>query len=199
MIGGKSFEERRAAVEQACRALTGVDEALWSACGADLGELMSRLDELAVRVDAARVDVLREAVDRGEAGSGRSGAHAWLPDHCPSLRAGGSARMVRLAETGLDGRYAALVAAVRDARVPLLTASVAVDEFERLAPRLAQGAGSSPCQAGSLCRRVRHAPPRTRSQALGGHVRELPAVYREVARRRPRRHRREGGYPWPLD
>jgi hypothetical protein len=27
-----------------------------------------------------------------------------------------------------------------DARVPLLTASVAVDEFERLAPRLAQGA-----------------------------------------------------------
>jgi hypothetical protein len=140
MDGGKSFEERRTAVEQACHALTGVDEALWSAGGADLGELMSRLDELAVRVDAARVEVLREAVDRGEAGSGRSSAHAWLLDHSPSLRAGGSARVVRLAEIGHDDRYAALVTAVRDARVPLVTAAVAAAEFERLAPRLAEGA-----------------------------------------------------------
>ncbi|MEO6411356.1 MAG: DUF222 domain-containing protein [Pedococcus sp.] len=138
---GKSFEERRTAVGQACHALTGVDGALWSAGGADLGELMSRLAELARRVDSARVEVLREAVDRGEAGSGRSGEHAWLLDHSPSLRAGGSARVVRLAEASHDDdRYAALLAAVRDARVPLVTAAVVVEEFERLIPRLADGA-----------------------------------------------------------
>ncbi len=140
MDGGMSFEERRAAVERACDALTGVDGELWSAGGAELGEFMSRLDEVALRVDAARVGVLREAVDRGEAGAGRSGAHAWLLDHCASLRAGGSARVVRLAEVSQDDRYAALVAAVREARVPLVTAAVVVEEFERLAPRLADGA-----------------------------------------------------------
>ena len=140
MDGGMSLEERRVAVEQACRALAGVEGDLWAAGGAEVGELMSQLDELAVRVGAAQVEVLREAVDRGAAGPGRSGAHAWLLDHSPSLRAGGSARVVRLAETAHDARYAALVAAVREARVPLVTAAVVVEELERLSPRLAQGA-----------------------------------------------------------
>ena len=140
MDGGMSFEERRAAVEQACRALAGVEGELWAAGGADLGEFASLLDELAARVDAARVEVLREAVDRGEAGAGRSGAHAWLLDQSPSLRAGGSARVVRVAEAAHDDRYAALLAAVREARVPLVTAAVVVEEFERLSPRLADGA-----------------------------------------------------------
>jgi hypothetical protein len=135
-----SFEQRRTAVEQACRALAGVDGDLWAASGAELGQFTAQLDELATRVDAARVDLLREAVDRGEAGPGRSGAHAWLRDRSPSLRAGGSARVVRLAETAHDDRYAALVAAVREARVPLVTAAVVVEEFERLGPRLAEGA-----------------------------------------------------------
>jgi hypothetical protein len=122
MDGGKSFGERRAAVESACRALTGIDQELWAAGGAELGELMGSLDELAMRVDAARVEVLAEATGRGETGPGRAGAHAWLLDHARSLRAGGSARVVRLAEAATDPRYAALTAAVRDARVPLVTA-----------------------------------------------------------------------------
>ena len=140
MSGGMSFDERRAAVLAACAALTGVDESWWAAGGPDLGSLMGALDELSVRVDAARVQLLAEAVDRGEAGAGRGGAHAWLLDHCPSLRAGGSARVVRLAEAAADDRYAAVTAAVREARVPLVTAAVVVEEFDRLAPRLADGA-----------------------------------------------------------
>ena len=119
---------------QACAVLTGIEDALWAASGADLGQFMSELDELAARVDAARVEVLREAVDRVRPARGRSGAHAWLLDHSPSLRAGGSARVVRLAEAAHDDRYGALLAAVREARVPLVTATVVVDEFERLAP-----------------------------------------------------------------
>ena len=104
MSGGMSFEERRAAVEQACLALTGVEGELWSAGGAELGGFAGLLDELGARVDAARVEVVREAVDRGEAGAGRCGASAWLLDHSPSLRAGGSARVVRVAETAGDDR-----------------------------------------------------------------------------------------------
>ena len=140
MSGGMSFEERRAAVELACAALAGVEGELWSAGGAELGGFAGLLDELGARVDAARVEVVREAVDRGEAGAGRCGASAWLLDHSPSLRAGGSARVVRVAETAGDDRYAALVGAVREARVPLVTAAVVVEEFERLSPRLAVGA-----------------------------------------------------------
>ncbi|KQZ90526.1 hypothetical protein ASD62_15790 [Phycicoccus sp. Root563] len=140
MGGGASFSERESAVAQACAVLTRTEDALWAASGADLGRFMSELDELAARVDAARVEVLSEAVDRGEAGAGRSGASAWLLDHSPSLRAGGSARVVRLAEAAHDDRYGALLAAVREARVPLVTATVVVDEFERLASRLAPGA-----------------------------------------------------------
>jgi hypothetical protein len=135
-----TFGQRRTAVQDACAALTGVDEVLWAAGGAGLGELAGLLDELGRRVDAARVEVLREAVDRGEAGPGRAGASAWLLDHSPGLRAGGSARVVRVAEATTDDRCAALLGAVREARVPLVTAAVVVDEFERLAPRLAEGA-----------------------------------------------------------
>lgn len=140
MDRGSTFEQRRAAVQAACAALTGIDEALWAAPGGALGDLAALLDEVALRVDAARVEVLREATDRGEAGAGRAGAHAWLLDHSPALRAGGSARVVKVAEVGCDDRYAALVAAVRDARVPLVTAATVVEELDRLAPRLAEGA-----------------------------------------------------------
>ena len=124
MGGGMSFEERRAAVELACRALIGVEGELWAAGGAELGGFASLLDQLGVRADAARVEVLAEAVDRGEAGSGRTGAHAWLLERSPSLRAGGWARVVRVAQAAHDDRYAGLTAAVREARVPLVTAAV---------------------------------------------------------------------------
>jgi hypothetical protein len=140
MDQGTTFEDRRTAVRAACAALTGVDEALFAAGGADLGDFAGLLDELARRVDAARVEVLREAVERGEAGAGRSGASAWLLDHSPGLRAGGSARVVRVAEATTDNRYAVLTAAVRQARVPLVTAATVVEELERLGPRLADGA-----------------------------------------------------------
>ena len=123
----------------ACAALTGVDGELWAAGGGDLSEFMGELDELGRRVDAGRVQVLAEAVERGEAGPGPAGASAWLLDRSPGLRAGGSARVVRLAEASTDDRYAALTDAVREARVPLVTAAVVVEEFDRLAPRLAGG------------------------------------------------------------
>jgi hypothetical protein len=168
-----TFGQRRIAVQDACAALTRVDEVLWAAGGAGLGELAGLLDELGRRVDAARVEVLREAVDRGEAGPGRSGASAWLLDHSPGLRGGGSARVVRVAEATTDDRYAALLGAVRATRVPLVTAAVVVDEFERLAPRLAERA-EVPVMAGWVGRGRLLGPgegrPRTTGTA-GGEVR----------------------------
>ncbi len=63
--------------------------------GRDLGPFITLVDRLAERASAARVAVLAEAVERGESGPGRHGAHAWLLQWAPWLRAGGSARVVK--------------------------------------------------------------------------------------------------------
>ena len=101
MSGGMTFEERRAAVELACVALTGIESELFAAGGADLGEFMGSLgDELGApgrcRYGWAG---LAEAVGRGETGARPVGCVGrGRRDRSPGLRAGGSARVVRLAE-----------------------------------------------------------------------------------------------------
>jgi len=136
MAGGMSLTKRREALEQACAALEGLDEALWAAHGSELGPLLSLVDRVEEVAGAGRVAVLAEAVDRGEAGGGTAGAQRWLREHAPSLRAGGSARVTGVVEHIRLPRYAALRGAVLDARVPVGSAAVVVDEFERIEHRL---------------------------------------------------------------
>src|SRR5215207_9602773 len=80
-----SLAKRRKALQQASAALEGLEDQLWAAPGAQLGPLMELVDGLAARAAAARVAVLAVAVQRGEAGDGTSGAHAWLRDWARSL------------------------------------------------------------------------------------------------------------------
>ena len=124
------------ALEQACVALEGLADGLWAAGGADLGSLLTLVDGLAGRAAAGRVAVVSEAVDRGEAAGGTPGAQRWLREHAPSLRAGGSAQVVRVVEHTRLPRYAALRAAVLEARVPVANAACVVEEFERVGHRL---------------------------------------------------------------
>jgi hypothetical protein len=131
-----SFARRRGAVEQACRALEGLSAQLWQCQGSELGPFMALVDRLGEQVEASRVAVLAEAVDRGETGPGTHGAHAWLLEWAPSFRAGGSARVVKVVDAVRETRYAGLAAAVLAARVPVGNAACVVDEFERIAPRL---------------------------------------------------------------
>lgn len=136
MAGGMSLAKRRKALERACAALEGLDDALWAAQGVDLGPLMSLVDRVGEVAGAGRVAVLAEAVDRGEAGGGTAGAQRWLREHAPSLRTGGSARVAGVVEHIRLPRYAALRDAVLEARVPVSGAAVVVDEYERIAHRL---------------------------------------------------------------
>jgi hypothetical protein len=131
-----SLAKRRKALERACAALEGLDEELWAAQGADLGPLLSLVDRVGEVAGAGRVAVLAEAVDRGEAGGGSAGAQRWLREHAPSLRSGGSARVAGVVEHIRQPRYAALRGAVLDARVPVASAAVVVEEFERIGFRL---------------------------------------------------------------
>lgn len=136
MAGGMSFAKRRRVLEAACAALEGIDAELWAAHGGELGPLMALVDRLGERAGAARVAVLGEAVDRGEAGDRPGSVHAWLLQWAPSLRAGGSAQLVRVLEATREQRYAQLRQALLGARVPVGNAACVVEEFERLRHRL---------------------------------------------------------------
>ena len=131
-----SLAQRRTALELACVALEGLDAELWQEQGGELGSMMALVDRLGERADAARVAVLSEAVERGEAGQGTSGAQAWLREHASSFRAGGSAALVRVVEATRHERYAGLRESVLAARAPVGNAACVVEEFERIRHRL---------------------------------------------------------------
>ncbi|HET8982756.1 MAG TPA: hypothetical protein VFN47_08715, partial [Pedococcus sp.] len=57
---------RREAMVAAVTALRGLSGDLYQAGGAELGPVLGELDGLVVAAEAARVMVVREAMDRGE-------------------------------------------------------------------------------------------------------------------------------------
>lgn len=136
MAGGTTLAKRRKALLRACAALEGIDAELWRAQGAELGPLMSLVDQVAQRAAAGRAAVLGEAIERGEAGGGTSGAHRWLREWGGSFHAGGSAQLVAVVEASREQRYAGLRTAVLAARLPVVNAACVVEEFERLRHRL---------------------------------------------------------------
>src|SRR5689334_22285256 len=87
---------RRAAVEDACAALAGLDEVLYQAGSDELGPLLTLLDRLGMAADLGRVHVTAEAIARGETGTrGCATTPAqWVRAHAPSTRAGGAAQIV---------------------------------------------------------------------------------------------------------
>ena len=142
------WPQRRAAVSAARAALSGVAEALWAARGGELAEFMTELDDLVVRASAARVAVAAEADARGEIDASQcAGVRGWVEEHAPSTRAAGGAgviaRLVKdLTENGRRGRELAGVrAAVLDGALAPSVAVTVIDQFAKLAPRLADGVG----------------------------------------------------------
>lgn len=85
-----TLAERREALAAARHALAGIGSALWQASGSDLGPVFREIDETARLLEAARVAVLGEAMDRGETtselGAARTG---WVLEWArASLRVG---------------------------------------------------------------------------------------------------------------
>ncbi|WP_299446865.1 HNH endonuclease signature motif containing protein [uncultured Phycicoccus sp.] len=145
--GTLTIVERRSRVEAAREALAGLGEVLGQASGAELGELMGVVDDVAAQACAARVAVTVEAARRGECTG--AGVHGWVREHAPSLRQGGAGpvaalvREVTAADTGLarvepdPGSPVGLVwAAVTTGTVAAGTATAVLREVDRLAPLL---------------------------------------------------------------
>ncbi|MEO8827329.1 MAG: hypothetical protein ABI269_10690, partial [Lapillicoccus sp.] len=146
---------RRAAVAAAREALTGLASVLWQAQGADLGRVFREVDDLSRAVEAARVAVLAEAVDRGETSTSAvsmgSAGVGWVCEHAPTLAAnGGAARLFRVVTDTMTASRGAtdagttqphpLRAALVDGRVQVSNAAVCLNEMARLHPQLTPAA-----------------------------------------------------------
>src|SRR5918994_7812539 len=159
MAEGLTLRERRDRIVAAREAMAGLDGELWSADGAALAEVMGEADALVVAAESARVIVAREAMDRGEPGSGTLAMTPvqWVRRHAPSTRVGGSARVVALAEAFSVSGNAPVKEAVLSGELPVRSAAVVVAEADRLRPHLAEGAESAVLD-GLIRMAVEHGP-----------------------------------------
>ncbi len=158
--GNVTLRERRELLAGALRAFDGLDRTLWEAGGSELAELLSAVDDVVRAGEAARVSVVAEAVERGEPGSGERAQSPvdWVLEHAPSLRAGGAAQVVRLAQAFRVPGNAPVKEAVVSGRLPVRSAGVVVSEADRLRPLLAPGA--EPAVLEGLITMVREHGPR---------------------------------------
>ena len=135
---------RREAVASARAALDGLAEVLWQvpSGGGALAELLGEVDALGARCEAARVAVVREAVERGEPGSGPRALSVvqWVREHAPTTRAGGAGQLVAVATAFAKPANAVVRAAVEAGRLPVRSAAVVVAEADRLRPALVEEA-----------------------------------------------------------
>ncbi len=151
-----SLAERRARLEAAEAALDGLDEALYQASGAELGEWMTLADRVSAKASAVRVSVAVEATQRGEVAESGTNVHGWVRDHAPSLRQGGAWAVASVTQAVVpagpawrsDGDVSVdpespvgmVWAGVRDASVSPSLGTAALREMARLEPLLREEA-----------------------------------------------------------
>ena len=160
MEGALTLEQRRERIAAAREALTGLDAALWQAPGGGgLGELLGEVDALGASCESARVDVVGEAIARGETGEGARALTVtqWVRHHAPSTRAGGAGQVVALAQAFGKSVNAPVREAVQSGALPVRSAAVVVSEAERLRPLLAEGAEPH-VVAGLIAMAAQHGP-----------------------------------------
>ncbi len=121
----QQLSERRDDVAAAVSALAGIDAVLWQGGSEQLGPLFRQLDDLGRAVEAARVAVLAEAIERGETTTTMARAHTgWVLEWAPSLRAGGGGQLLAVTRAATQQRHAQLREALLSGRVPVPPPSV---------------------------------------------------------------------------
>src|SRR6478609_2168077 len=142
MAGGLTLQERRERWAAAREAFDGLGDELWRGGSAELEAVMGEIDQLVVAGEAARVVVTAEAMTRGETGSGALALTPvqWVRRHAPSLKAGGAAAVVAVAEAFAVPGNAPIKDAVLSGVLPTRSAAVVVSEADRLRPLLVDDA-----------------------------------------------------------
>jgi hypothetical protein len=141
-----SLAEHRENFAAARSSLSALGSVLWQAPsggGPDgLSGLMTEVDALVTASEAGRVEVLREAMDRGETAGGPAAMTTaqWLRFHAPSTKAAGAATIVSVATAFGKVANAPVKEAVQSGRLPVRSAAAVVTEADKLRPLLAEGA-----------------------------------------------------------
>ena len=137
MVQGQQLSECREVIDAATSSLAGIAEVLWQASSGELGPMFRELDELSRAVEAARVAVLAEAIERGETTATLARAHTgWVIEWAPSLRAGGAGQLLKVTLAARQERHTQLRQALLCGRVPVRNAAVCLEEMDRLRHRL---------------------------------------------------------------
>src|SRR6187200_2879138 len=136
MAGGLTLQERRELWAAAREAYDGLGNELWRGGSAELEAVMGEIDALVVAGEAARVVVTAEAMTRGETGSGALALTPvqWVRRHAPSLKAGGAASVLTVAEAFAVAGNAPIKDAVLSGVLPTRSAAVVVSEAEKMRP-----------------------------------------------------------------
>ncbi|KQZ88753.1 hypothetical protein ASD62_04960 [Phycicoccus sp. Root563] len=143
MEASPGLEQRREHIAAARELLTGIADSLWQVPGSGgLGELLGEVDALSASCDAARVAIVSEAIERGDASGGAAAMTVtqWVRHHAPSTRAGGAGQLVAVAVAFAKPCNQPIKEAVDAGRLPVRSAAVVVAEADRLRPALADGA-----------------------------------------------------------
>ncbi|MEP6799753.1 MAG: DUF222 domain-containing protein, partial [Lapillicoccus sp.] len=125
-----------AGAQLALAALASTPALLAQVPGVDLGPLFRDVDDLSRSVDAVRVAVLGEAIERGVTTALGASRVGWVLEWAPSLAAGGAGRLHTLALALRSPRCGLLREAVLGGRVGSGNAAVVLSEMEALEPRL---------------------------------------------------------------
>lgn len=111
-----------------------------------LGDVLAQVRQVGAMADASSVAVVAEATGRGVAAGGQPGSLArtwtreWVQRNSPRTDPATITRLVTLGNMAQQASRRILTDAVADGRVGLVTAAVALAEFERLEPEVSPAA-----------------------------------------------------------
>lgn len=160
MQEGPTIKQRRAAVAAARAALAGIGADLWQvSSGGGLAMLLEEVDALGAACEAAKPEIVREAIDRGETSDGVAALTVaqWVLEHAPSTRAGGVRAVVDVAQAYSKPVNAPIREAVGSGPLPVRSAATVIAEADRLRPLLADGAEPHVLE-GLIAMAVKHGP-----------------------------------------
>ena len=190
MADGLTLQERRERWAAAREAFVGLDGELWRGGSAELEAVMGEIDGLVVAGEAGRVVVAAEAMSRGETGSGALALTPvqWVRRHAPSLKSGGAAPVVAVAEAFAVAGNAPVKDAVLSGVLPTRSAAVVVSEAEKLRPLRVDDA--EPAVLEGLIEMAVREGPRVSDDGFGGAA---PPAGRRGGSRGLRADPRRGG------
>ena len=160
MQGSLTVEQRRERIAAAREALAGIDASLWQVpSGGGLAALLGEVDALGSACESAKVEIVGEAMERGETGEGSAAMTVtqWVRHHAPSTRAGGAGQLVAVAQAYRKPANAPIVQAIQAGVLPVRSAAVVLAEADRLRPLLVDGAEPH-VLAGLITMAAQHGP-----------------------------------------